>query len=34
MDLLRSLPQDLKKEINQQQKQYGIKVTAFDELLK
>lgn len=33
MGLLRSLPSGLKKQINQQQEQYGIKVTGFDELL-
>ena len=33
MDLLRSLDQGMKKHINDLQKQYGIKVTAFDELL-
>ena len=33
MDLLRSLDQGLKKHINDLQKHYGIKVTAFDELL-
>ena len=32
MDLLRSLPEDLKKQINEQQKQHKIKVTAFEEL--
>lgn len=32
MDLLRSLPDNLKEEVNRQQKQYKIKVTAFDEL--
>jgi hypothetical protein len=33
MDLLRSLPEGLKQQINKQQKQYGIKVTAFRGLL-
>lgn len=33
MDLLRSLDEGMKTHINNQQKQYGIKVTAFDELL-
>lgn len=34
MDLLRSLPEGLKQQVNQQQKQYGMRVTDFEELLK
>lgn len=34
MDLLRSIDRDLKKTVNDQQKYFGIKLTAFDELLK
>lgn len=33
MDPLRSLSEGLKEKIHKQQKQYGIKVTAFDEIL-
>jgi len=33
MDIIRSLPDSMKKQINQQQTKYGIKLTAFDELL-
>ena len=33
MDLLRSLDKGMKTHINNQQKHYGLKLTAFDELL-